>query len=489
MPKVTLIINGETEFEVTAPMVTIGRTSDNGVQLNDTNVSRYHARIEQREDGYWLVEQNSSNGTSVNGTQVDGEILLQDGDLMMFGGSSTIQFNQPSDESEDEETDKSTESDTPAASTEAKPAGSNLTLIAGGVVGVAVIFAAAAGLFYWSRSGPACEAAARIKSPESNDILSKPVEVKLEIQNPQCVDKVVFEIDGKEFASSTEAPYDTTLDPGQFGDLVDGRNHILRVVLRDKDDKPLASGAEIEVGFETLARPLPPQEDVTPTPSDVPTPKPSKKGRIGDIEIQELITRWQKQNFPAAPGYKFDPQFLSEVNKKTAEYAVDGYYNRAAQYKDLINVAYQRDRDVGVPIGYILAMSRSKFSPQKQGTNEGLWQMSSEFAVFDCGTETLSDASQNCAVNVSANYLKDIYLDRFERDIVYSLAAFGMPIQEAAKFEASVKVTPNRIDFWKVLTPKQREEVARFFAAGIVTENPARFGLKKDRPLSELYPK
>ena len=71
MPKVTLIVNGEKEVDVAAPLITIGRTSDNGIPLNDSNVSRYHARIEQREDGYWLVEQNSSNGTTVNGTEVD----------------------------------------------------------------------------------------------------------------------------------------------------------------------------------------------------------------------------------------------------------------------------------------------------------------------------------------------------------------------------------------------------------------------------------
>ena len=142
MPKVTLIINGEKEVDVAAPLITIGRTSDNGIPLNDSNVSRYHARIEQREDGYWLVEQNSSNGTTVNGTEVDGEILLQDGDLMTFGGSSNIQFNQPSDESDEEDADVSEEEKTEAeTSNETKPEGSKLTLVAGAVVGLAVISA------------------------------------------------------------------------------------------------------------------------------------------------------------------------------------------------------------------------------------------------------------------------------------------------------------------------------------------------------------
>ncbi|NJM53759.1 MAG: FHA domain-containing protein [Blastocatellia bacterium] len=58
MPKVTLTINGEENYETNYPMITIGRTADNNVSLpEDTNISRYHARIEQREDGFWLIDQ------------------------------------------------------------------------------------------------------------------------------------------------------------------------------------------------------------------------------------------------------------------------------------------------------------------------------------------------------------------------------------------------------------------------------------------------
>jgi pSer/pThr/pTyr-binding forkhead associated (FHA) protein len=491
MPKVTLIINGTEELEVGVPLVTIGRTSDNTVPLNDSNVSRYHARLEQREDGYWLVEQNSSNGTAVNGTEVDGEILLQDGDLMTFGGSSSIQFNQPSDEA-DEETDTAEEEKTEAEPAKEDKSSSKLTLVAGGVVGLAVIFAVAAGLFYWS-SGAKCAATARIKSPDSGDILTKSVAVKVDVQNPQqCVETVVFTLDGKEFASAPASPYETTLDPAQFGDLVDGQNHSLRVVLLDKQEKPIASGDQIEVGFETLAEPLPIVEEPE-KPVGTTTPRPVQNKNVGAIETQELAKLLLQKNFPNAPGYKLDQQFLIEVNKKLGEYAVEGYFNRAAQYRDVINVAYVKERDVGAPIGYLLAMSRSKFNPQKQGINEGLWQMSNDFVTINgfnqlCGTETLTDPAQNCAATSSAIYLKAIFLDRFEGDIIYTLAALGMSPQEAAEFKARVDVTPNRVDFWKVLTPKQREEVVRFFAAGIVAENPGKFGLKKDRPLSELYP-
>jgi len=137
-------------------------------------------------------------------------------------------------------------------------------------------------------------------------------------------------------------------------------------------------------------------------------------------------------------------------------------------------------------------MSRSQFKPEKQGANEGLWQMNSEFVAANsfnalCGTQTLSDPSQECAARAAALYLKSLVLTVFEGDEIYSVAAFGMSPQEANMWKATLPA--DRSDFWSVIkNPKQRDEVLRFFAAGIVAENPQKFGLKNDQPISKLYP-
>ena len=49
-------------------------------------VSRVHARIRKKEDGYYLTDLNSRNGTSVNGRMLKGneEYLLQDEDEVDF---------------------------------------------------------------------------------------------------------------------------------------------------------------------------------------------------------------------------------------------------------------------------------------------------------------------------------------------------------------------------------------------------------------------
>ena len=103
-----------------------------------------------------------------------------------------------------------------------------------------------------------------------------------------------------------------------------------------------------------------------------------------------------------------------------------------------------------------------------------------------CGTETLSDPLQTCAARATALYMKALIYGVFDGDAVYSAAAFGKSPQDAATWKATLPA--NRSDLWNVIkTPTEREQVLRFFAAAIVSENPQAFGLAKDRPLSELY--
>lgn len=57
-------------FEFDADSVTIGRSSSNPVRLNYTEVSRVHARLDRREDGFHISDAESSNGIFVNGQKV-----------------------------------------------------------------------------------------------------------------------------------------------------------------------------------------------------------------------------------------------------------------------------------------------------------------------------------------------------------------------------------------------------------------------------------
>lgn len=75
----------DTVHELTEETVTIGRTADNGIQIEDASVSSSHAEIVPQGDGnYLLRDLGSTNGTRVDGAGIS-EANLGDGSRIMFG--------------------------------------------------------------------------------------------------------------------------------------------------------------------------------------------------------------------------------------------------------------------------------------------------------------------------------------------------------------------------------------------------------------------
>ena len=65
--------------------ITIGRNSDNLIQINNQSVSKYHALIIKNKKGTVYVEDlNSSNGTYVNEKQIHQQ-ELKNGDEILIG--------------------------------------------------------------------------------------------------------------------------------------------------------------------------------------------------------------------------------------------------------------------------------------------------------------------------------------------------------------------------------------------------------------------
>jgi pSer/pThr/pTyr-binding forkhead associated (FHA) protein len=63
---------------------TIGRSPDCGIFLDDVTVSRKHAVLVARDDGFFIEDQGSLNGTFVNRKRVE-SALLEDGDELQIG--------------------------------------------------------------------------------------------------------------------------------------------------------------------------------------------------------------------------------------------------------------------------------------------------------------------------------------------------------------------------------------------------------------------
>ncbi len=483
-------------------VTTLGRTTENSVAFpSDSNVSRYHAEIEWRDGDFWLIDLGSSNGTSLNGEAVKSDKKLNDGDEILLGGTSKAQISfgdkkseasssaatrENSTVSESENLEKKEEAeiiqDEQATSKAGMP---RLLGIAGATVGLAVVCAVGAVVYTYSGTTK-CEAKAVIIKPDNGETITEQTEIEVEAENAECVSRAIFLINGEEFASADDQPFTAKIDPKEFPDLANGNLQSLKIVLEDAEGNKIAQPGDVQVEFVTREIAPPPPEIVVTV-----TPTPAKAGtKVSAGDTQEMAKKLTNE-FSGKFAYKFDPQFIQEVLKKTTEYQSEGYFSRAAAYKDVISVSFVQERNLDAPLGFILAMSRSQFKPQKTGADEGLWQMNADFVASQgynglCGTETLSDVSQNCASKAVSLYLKSLVLEVFEGDIIYSVAAFGKSAQEANIWKATLPA--DRADFWKVIKDaKQRELIVRFFAAGIVAENPQKFGLKKDRPISELY--
>ncbi len=74
-------------FSLTNQILTIGRSPDNDVVLNDNQVSLHHARLFQHDGQVILEDMGSVNSTKVNGTSIVGQYVLQRVDTICIGSS------------------------------------------------------------------------------------------------------------------------------------------------------------------------------------------------------------------------------------------------------------------------------------------------------------------------------------------------------------------------------------------------------------------
>jgi pSer/pThr/pTyr-binding forkhead associated (FHA) protein len=73
-------------FGELSPPVTIGREEGNSIQLNDERVSRFHLKIQEDHEKLVLTDLESTNGTKVNGEDIQLRIL-RFGDMITLGRS------------------------------------------------------------------------------------------------------------------------------------------------------------------------------------------------------------------------------------------------------------------------------------------------------------------------------------------------------------------------------------------------------------------
>jgi pSer/pThr/pTyr-binding forkhead associated (FHA) protein len=73
-------------YEIRVPLAHVGRGSHNDVVIDDDSVSDIHAKLQRREDGWYLIDLASTNGTYVGGSRLTHERRLDGAPDVRFGG-------------------------------------------------------------------------------------------------------------------------------------------------------------------------------------------------------------------------------------------------------------------------------------------------------------------------------------------------------------------------------------------------------------------
>ncbi len=83
----SLVLPSGERITLGTTVITIGRLPTSTIPVNDTNVSRAHAEVRPAGSAFVLADLGSTNGTKVNGTRIQGERSLADGDIVSVGST------------------------------------------------------------------------------------------------------------------------------------------------------------------------------------------------------------------------------------------------------------------------------------------------------------------------------------------------------------------------------------------------------------------
>lgn len=79
-------------FELTKNEIYLGRDINNDIVINDSEVSRKHARMILQAGSFVLEDLGSTNGTFVNGQRLMGPHVMRPGELIMLGENVSLAF-------------------------------------------------------------------------------------------------------------------------------------------------------------------------------------------------------------------------------------------------------------------------------------------------------------------------------------------------------------------------------------------------------------
>ncbi|MDI1242777.1 MAG: FHA domain-containing protein [bacterium] len=468
---------GSQEIPIDRERTSFGRGTDATHRFDDNSLSRLHATVYRDGDRVWIVDENSANGTFVNGQPTaSAGTPLRDGDTIKIGNETYLKvyFRQPAQQA------------TPAPQAAAAASGGNgvagvevetsgsgsshVSIIAISLVGLAFVVIALAGVFV------AYRVLARNEVEIADDIEDDPV--------------------------------------------------VTTTKNRDKDDKPTPTPGTSSTGTTTTETPLPNTADPKTQPTGYIMPPGKKYLDLSDSEkraylgdrarkMAQVIGNLTSDEVPAAAldkikGFTDGYAKRANVGRKTGTCGfadnLQATYERASKNAPFIVKAFN-EKGTDPRIGLYLAMIESEHCVCLQSPTGplGMFQFTQATGKAH-GLDTKPGASpsnpdERCepepSARAAASYMKSL-LGR------YGTGPASVPLAIGSYNSGEGGLSSNLVkalesdgglprDFWTLIAngdklSKQFQSenfkyVPKFFAAAIIGEFPQDFGLKL-QPLS-----
>lgn len=85
----TFLIFNSQVFPILQDKVSIGRSLDNQIVIQEPTISRKHAKVIREGDKYYVVDLDSTCGTYINGKKISKRVL-NSGDSIMLAGTPMV---------------------------------------------------------------------------------------------------------------------------------------------------------------------------------------------------------------------------------------------------------------------------------------------------------------------------------------------------------------------------------------------------------------
>jgi hypothetical protein len=312
----------------------------------------------------------------------------------------------------------------------------------------------------------------KIVSPQSGATISEPVKVVVEADQPPCVSGVSYRLAGMEFARPETEIFETKLDPR---------------ALRERLPDLGAGDYELSIAVENQTGRMDAEADSIRVRIEFPGPA----AEIALERIREMVEKLATRINQRGEIFVFDDEFLSQIRSATRAYRTDMFTGAESLGADIRRTS----NSVGIPsqLMFLLAASRSRFSTDQ--AIEGCGVDPGGAGAFKVPRSIMNQFGAKAAVDpgtatqVAARHLKELIQGQRD-DFLYAVACFGEPSARIGDiFQRNDQQA--RRNFHDLvergeIRPEESKRVVCFFAAGIVAENPDKFGVNA-RSFVDIY--